>query len=276
MSSENVEVCSFCEAPLARAEQPLETVAVSSAEPDWRLEVARRLEVYRERRRRLGVDDSQSALPFFEDGDTEPEGPGFVSRPAARTALKARATERVEISVAQPQLDFDAQHQRVHPHSALVPVASLTERRRAGLLDSLFLLIVYGGFLALFHSMGGSLSFDKVDFGVFAATFFLLYAVYFALFTVLGGETPGMQIRGLTAVGLDGSLPDTRQLAWRSFGYVISGATFLLGFLWSLWDEDHFTWQDRISHTYLTSVSPLAFECSGGALAQHGRSHAAR
>jgi hypothetical protein len=31
----------------------------------------------------------------------------------------------------------------------------------------------------------------------------------------------------------------------------------MLGFVWSLWDEDHFTWQDRISQTYITAATPL-------------------
>ena len=66
-----------------------------------------------------------------------------------------------------------------------------------------------------------------------------------------------MQLRGLTIVRLDGSLPATRLLLWRSFGYLLSGATLMLGFIWSLWDEDHFTWQDRISQTYVTAAAPL-------------------
>src|ERR1700677_3790041 len=53
----------------------------------------------------------------------------------------------------------------------------------------------------------------------------------------------------------------------RSFGYVLSGAT-LLGFFWALWDEDRFTWQDRISQTYITAATPLmepeAFEIPAG------------
>ncbi|MGA2899710.1 MAG: hypothetical protein ABSF40_05715 [Candidatus Acidiferrales bacterium] len=31
----------------------------------------------------------------------------------------------------------------------------------------------------------------------------------------------------------------------------------MLGFLWALWDEDRFTWQDRISQTYITAAMPL-------------------
>jgi uncharacterized RDD family membrane protein YckC len=53
---------------------------------------------------------------------------------------------------------------------------------------------------------------------------------------------------------LDGTFPETRQLLWRSFGYLLSGATLLLGFLWALWDEDRMTWHDRISQTYIASA----------------------
>ncbi|HJZ52757.1 MAG TPA: RDD family protein, partial [Candidatus Acidoferrales bacterium] len=113
------------------------------------------------------------------------------------------------------------------------------------------------GFLALFRSLGGQVVMEKVDAIVYLAAFYLFYAQYFFLFTTFAGATPGMQLRGITIVRLDGSLPDTRQLLWRSFGYLLSGATMMLGFLWSLWDEDHFTWQDRISQTYITAATPL-------------------
>jgi len=77
------------------------------------------------------------------------------------------------------------------------------------------------------------------------------------LWHTLAGATPGMQFRRLSIVRLDGTLPDTQHLLWRSFGYLLSGAT-LVGFLWALWDEDRFTWQDRISQTYVTAVEPLS------------------
>jgi hypothetical protein len=38
---------------------------------------------------------------------------------------------------------------------------------------------------------------------------------------------------------------------------LLSAATLMLGFLWALWDEDHFTWQDRISQTYITAATPI-------------------
>ncbi len=199
-------------------------------------------------------------IKLYEDVEPRP-------RPVQRVAPKPRVNERVEINI-QPELDFSARpDDRAHPLTALVPVAGLAERRKAALLDGLFLALTYAGFLGLFRSLGGQLVLEKVDAVVYLATFFLFYAQYFFLFTTFAGATPGMQLRCLTIVRLDGSLPETRQLLWRSFGYVISGAT-VLGFIWSLWDEDHFTWQDRISQTYITGATPLlepeAFEVPAG------------
>jgi uncharacterized RDD family membrane protein YckC len=169
----------------------------------------------------------------------------------------------------QPELDFStAAEDRGRPQTALVPVASLAERRHAGILDFIFLVLTTAVFLGLFRSLGGHMQLEKLDAIVYLAAFYLFYSQYFFLFTTLAGATPGMQLRGLTIVRLDGTLPDTRQLLWRSFGYLLSGATLMLGFLWALWDEDHFTWQDRISQTYITAATPLvdtgAFEPPAG------------
>ena len=112
--------------------------------------------------------------------------------------------------------------------------------------------------MSMFRSLGGQMTLEKTDAIVYLAVAYLFYALYFFLFTVMAGATPGMQLRGLTVVRLDGSLPDSRQLLWRNFGYMLSGATLLLGFVWAVWDEDHFTWQDRMSQTYITAAAPLS------------------
>ncbi len=179
-------------------------------------------------------------------------------RPRPRPVQRQRSTERLDIRI-QPELNFsNSASDRARPQTALVPVASLAERRWAGLLDALFLGLTCAGFVSMFRSLGGQMTLEKTDAIVYFAVAYLFYALYFFLFTVMAGATPGMQFRGLTVVRLDGSLPDTRQLLWRNFGYMLSGATLLLGFVWAIWDEDHFTWQDRMSQTYITAAAPLS------------------
>jgi len=242
------------------------------AEPEWRSEVSRRLEQYRTRRG-LVAPDLQSGLPFrraaesqvavtqSERGADQPieRSTGrSIGRPMGRAVARPRQSERVEICV-QPELDFSAAaHERARPQTALVPVASLAERLRASAIDAIFLVITCAGFAGLFRSLGGEIAISKMDALVCAAVIYLFYALYQCLFTTLAGATPGMQLRGLSIVRLDGTLPDTAQLLWRSFGYLLSGATLSFGFFWALWDEDRFTWQDRISQTYVTAVEPLS------------------
>ena len=250
------------EAILRKSEHPAEAkVDIDSGDAEWRREVTRRLGNYRARQRRLR-GESQSS-----------EGHGSVPVETDSTNLGAPAPARMPSSSSQAnrvdiwvQPGFDFAHfpdERAHPQTGLVPVASLSERRSAGILDAMFIILTVAGFLGLFHALGGEIAFTKLDVVVCLAILYLFYSQYFLLFTSFAGATPGMQIRGLTTVRLDGGRPDTRQLLWRSFGYLLSGVTALLGFFWALWDEDHFTWQDRISHTYLTSTTPFGTENTG-------------
>ncbi len=274
---DDTESCSFCNLSPAESEEAYESVAVGaadlaeSAEPEWRTEVSRRLEQYRARRGRLSPQfrDTQSGLPFKKpspahatldlDDEVRERPP---QRPAPRPRQKPPQTERLEIRV-QPELDFSSSpYDRARPQTALVPVAALAHRRSAFYIDLCFLALTCAGFVGLFlfasRSAGGELTLGKSDAIAYIAIAYLFYAVYFSLFVILAGSTPGMQLRGLSIVRLDGSLPDTRQLLWRVFGYLLSGATLMIGFFWALWDEDRFTWHDRISQTYITAAMPLA------------------
>jgi len=84
-----------------------------------------------------------------------------------------------------------------------------------------------------------------------------VYLQYVALFTIFGGTTTGMMMRGLQVVSFSGDTPTAKQMLLRSAGYMLSAGTFFLGFLWALWDEDELTWHDRLSHTYLSAEQTL-------------------
>jgi uncharacterized RDD family membrane protein YckC len=210
----------------------------------------------------IAVSAEQTGLPFREKIKRVSEETEALERPRPRTLARVRPNDRMEICI-QPELDFSAAAgERGHPQTALVPVASLSERRNAGVVDALFILLTCAAFAGLFagllRSMSAQVVLDRMDAVICAPVLLLFYSLYFLVFTVFAGATPGMQFCGLTVVRLDGHLPDTRQLLWRGFGYVLSGATLMLGFLWAFWDEDSFTWQDRISQTYVTASNPLA------------------
>ena len=161
---------------------------------------------------------------------------------------RPNANGQIQTQLTQPEAD---------PQMGLYPVASFDDRRLAGLIDLFCLAFAYGGFLGLFGSLGGHFTLSKLSAAVCVATFAVVYMQYFALFTIFGGTTPGMMLRGLQVVSFSGEPPTPRQMILRSVGYLLSAGTFFLGFLWAMWDSDELTWHDRLSQTYLSVEQTL-------------------
>ena len=293
----SVRVCSFCDSSL-NSETTNPSVSGSGNAPQdsasdtaWRGEVARRLEAYRTKRRKPSVNANQSHLPFdipsppraaqpsiaLADVATRPEEEFSFTIAIGRTANRREDDTRMVIDVSLPLGSDPAnpeQARAVAPKSSLdpglnagaeprvspglYPVAAMEDRRLAALADGACLLFAYGAFLALFGSVGGQFTLSKLSAAVCSATFALVYLQYFALFTIFGGTTPGMMLRGLQVVSFSGETPASRQMLLRSAGYMLSAGTFFMGFLWAMWDEDTLTWHDRMSRTYLCAARTYA------------------
>lgn len=283
-----VHECIFCESsealplpeevPPTKGNLPLK----AAAREEWRGELDQRLQAYRARRRKMSPGDTQSALPFDEPRPIPPT-PSTVQveervaeerLPAddfaftiaiGRIAQKEPADPRVLIDVScPPQAETpEPKPAREFPplaHDALFPVAPLDDRRRALLTDAACLAFAYGGFLALFGSLGGHFTLSKLSAAVCVFTFAFVYLQYFGLFTIFGGSTPGMMVCDLQVASVTGDVPTPRQYLLRAVGYMLSAGTCFLGFLWVLWDEDELTWHDRLSRTYLTKMESLGEE----------------
>jgi len=269
--------CCLCDTRLSKN---LDAVAVPTSvqlcanpdlavEADWRSEVVRQIEAYHVRRGRpLPTRIELEAEPHASPADGKEVDQGFGEthsfEPAVPTIVKRRfrpaRVERLEIQVEQSSFDFNSSGpnagqsiRRSAYDKPMCSVAVLAERQRAGIFDVGVLIAAYGGFLMLFHALGGRFSMTRFDLLVTAAIFALLYGQYVTLFTYFAQATPGMMLRGLRISSLDGFNPSRRQLLWRSLGYLISAGTMMLGFVWTLWDEDQLSWHDRISQTCITA-----------------------
>jgi len=251
------------------------------SEREWRGELNQRLQAYRARRRKLAPNEAQSELPFNDSvsahDDTvavqveqaQPDTQGVQDDFAFSIAIGRIAGRRdphdtrylIDVSVPSEEQAAAQQVSRepaVPPQSSgIFPVACLDERRRAAMIDAACLTFAYGGFLVLFGSLGGHFTFSKLSAAVCFSTFGFVYLQYFGLFTIFGGTTPGMMIRGLQVATFAGELPTLRHLLLRATGYMLSVGTLFLGFLWAMWDEDSLTWHDRLSGTYLTAPDIL-------------------
>jgi uncharacterized RDD family membrane protein YckC len=87
----------------------------------------------------------------------------------------------------------------------------------------------------------------------FSALFgFLLVGLFYqAIFLILVDATPGMNCAGLSLYTLDGQIPTRSQRRTRLGALLLSVLPVGLGAAWSLFDDDHLCWHDRLSKTYL-------------------------
>jgi uncharacterized RDD family membrane protein YckC len=244
----------------------------------WRGELAQRLDAYRNRRRKLTPNTAQSRFSFEDPArKSTPSTPVVVADTPARveddfsfTIAIGRPSKKcipkesqmvIDVSLP-PDSESNPQTHTVEDERKSQPglhrLASIDDRRLSAVIDFCCLLFAYGGFLMLFGSLGGQFTLSKLSAAVYTTTFAIVYLQYFALFTVFGGTTPGMMMRGLEVVSFSGEPPTPRQMLLRSAGYILSAATFFLGFLWAMWDEDELTWHDRLSHTHLSTAQTFA------------------
>jgi len=291
-----VRLCNFCDSTelLPVSEDTVSSqhnFALSArAHEEWRGELNQRLQAYRARRRRAFTSEGQTALPFVDHGLTPSDSVAVEDRPEqrhpragefaftiaiGRVGRKSQpADPRLLIDVSvPPQLEESLPEADLEPllpvPNSLFPIASLDERRRALSIDMACLAFAYGGFLALFGSLGGQFTISKLSATVCFFTFAFVYLQYFGLFTIFGGSTPGMMVSGIQVASFTGDVPTPRQYMLRAMGYILSAGTCFLGFLWVIWDEDGLTWHDRLSNTYLARIEPL------GELGEENVSHPA-
>jgi uncharacterized RDD family membrane protein YckC len=291
--SSNVRACNFCDSALSLEQSSTEappafahaaSVAASSGlssransrgqqypQAETWAGPSRQTDSYRSRYPKDSDSSVQSQLPFAESNHVEScqlipvqqsvrtaEDFSFTIAIGRYSPPPERRDGRMLIDVSLPagpsELEDDSTTaEPTAKHYGLYSVAPISERRFAALLDIFFLSFAYGGFLALFGSLGGQFTLSKLSAAVYVATFAIVYLQYFALFTIFGGTTPGMMFRGLQVTSFSGETPTPRQMLMRALGYLISAGTLFMGFLWSCWDEDTLTWHDRLSRTYLTS-----------------------
>ncbi len=83
------------------------------------------------------------------------------------------------------------------------------------------------------------------------AGFLLAGLAYHALFLCLGTTTPGMKYAGVALCTFDDEVPTRLQLRRRFGAMLLSLLPVGLGFVWSVFDDDHLSWHDRFSATYL-------------------------
>jgi uncharacterized RDD family membrane protein YckC len=129
--------------------------------------------------------------------------------------------------------------------------APVGRRFLAGIVDALILLVAVALFGATFWLAGVRLSLNPINIGVLGLIGVFLFLAYFGSFTAVTAATPGLSSLGIRVCSREGTPPTGRESCWRAFGYLISVAALLLGFVWAVFDSEGLTWHDRMSGTFL-------------------------
>ena len=132
-----------------------------------------------------------------------------------------------------------------------LPVASMSARLMAAVVD--FALIL-AGFVTTGFFVASNVQhppFGKTAEILGFAAIAVLVLLYYAFFFSLPRPTPGMKYARIGLCTFNGQNPTRAQLRRRLGAMVLSLLPIGLGFAWSIFDEDHLSWHDRYSQTYL-------------------------
>lgn len=154
-------------------------------------------------------------------------------------------------------LDLETEHEEVRaaepePQPAAHPIhlASFERRVLAGVIDfALVIGFVCAGVAGMAAHLTHALPVKDAEFGALIA--FALVAVFYqAFFLLTTMSTPGMMYARISLCTLDDEFPTRTQMRDRLGALLVSLLPVGLGFAWSIFDEDHLSWHDRLSRTY--------------------------
>lgn len=206
-------------------------------------------------------------LVAFESLTSPREWESIRARAAGMAGEEALKRARVEVRRARPgkrgsgqqRLDFFGQEEVLTPPQSHIicdaPVAPITLRMQAALIDGLVTLFPSVIGLALFLYEGGQLSFDKHVLPFWMLAFLTVPVLYKLLWTIAGRDSIGMSFAGLRLVDFDGNPPSSERRYQRMLGSFLSLLAAGTGLIWALVDEDSLTWHDHISSTFPTLAS---------------------
>ncbi|MGC9159326.1 MAG: RDD family protein [Terracidiphilus sp.] len=185
---------------------------------------------------------TQKQLSIFE------VDPAVLSiQPETAEAVRAPEWSGIELE-AQPR---DESETEIPAEAPVLHLAPMGNRLMALLVDG---ALITGAFLAAARIalayVGRLPALKVVECGTLAVLV-LLGLLYQTLFLALGEATPGMRYADISLCTFDGQRPTRAQLRSRLGALLLSVLSMGMGMVWMLFDDDHLSWHDRLSKTYL-------------------------
>ena len=137
------------------------------------------------------------------------------------------------------------------PAAAALQLAPMNLRLMAVVVDG---ALITGAFLAAAMVAAANAkdlpNLHEIELGA-AGALAVIGALYQALFFTLADATPGMKYARIFLCAFDGQRPTRAQRRGRLGALLLSLLPVGLGVAWAIFDEEHLSWHDRLSRTYL-------------------------
>lgn len=234
---------------------------VEPAEPIYAnlIEFPRELVAARKVRPRLAegplAAEPEAQLSIFEvnpgDVSTEPELAGAVVETAAAPAWAEPEWSGMKLDAEPAEEHYRAPEPQPTAREVAFDFAPMSRR----LLSIVFDGALIGAALVTAAMVAATRTAElpalhAVEVGS-AAALLVIAAFYYALFFTLARATPGMRFAQIGFCTFDGQTPTRGQRTMRLVALLLSVLPVGLGLAWAIFDEDHLTWHDRLSKTYL-------------------------
>ena len=151
---------------------------------------------------------------------------------------------------AHPQVEREIHHEPTVASHVEISLAPLESRLLAAAVD--LALIVVMACAAAWGIGGHMVAHPTLKFAEMSAVagFIVIGLAYQVFFLLTAKSTPGMMYAGIALCTFDDEYPTPEQLRGRLVAVLISLLPVGLGMAWSIFDEDHLSWHDRLSRTY--------------------------
>jgi len=259
-AEEHTAVESWTDEPEPTAATPIETVEGAQTIPANLIQFPRELVATRRMRPRItGAPEGESGdlfgqLSIFEVDpgmvSTEPE-PAAAVEAAPMHSWTEPGWQSLELD-AHPEVEFEPEEEtQAAPHAPQIELAPLGLRMLATVVDlTLIAGMASGAAWWGLHHVAALPQLRTAEL-MGAALLLVMGLVYHAATLMAFGVTPGMKYAGIALCTFNDEIPERAQLRERLVAILVSLLPVGLGLAWAAFDENHLSWHDRLSRTYL-------------------------
>jgi uncharacterized RDD family membrane protein YckC len=201
------------------------------------------------REKKNDSEAEQSQLSIFE---VEAERKAVAEKESSLPTQSLAEWSSIELDAQPPAFPAGGISSSVLDELPLAS-ATLEDRLMAGLVDMCLVSLGFLGFVAAFVACTPRLPSGNIALAAIGITWVAFHLIYQYLFFTFAEGTPGMRYAHIALCTFDDENPTRPQMRKRIPATLLSFAAMGMGFLWALFDEDHLSWHDRLTHTYQRS-----------------------